>query len=161
MSSRTPLRIVLAGGPRTGKTTLANALGLPVRHTDDLIELGWVAAGAAAAKWFDAPGPWIVEGVTAPRALRRWLKRHRRGKPCDVIVFLAEPAIARTPGQEAMAKGCAKIYGEIRAALRRRGVVELDARALAKKLSGRRTRSARRRRARSAPAATGRSRNRS
>ena len=128
------LRVVIAGGPRTGKTTLAASLGLPVLHTDDLISLGWVAAGAAAAKWIDQPGPWIIEGVTAPRALRRWLKRHE-GKPCDLIVFLARAEIPRTRGQEAMAKGCAKIFAEIAPILAERGVRRIGPTALRKRLS--------------------------
>jgi predicted ATPase len=135
VAPRAALRIVLAGGPRTGKTTLAAALGLPVLHTDDLIDRGWVAAGKVAATWLDRPGPWIIEGVTAPRALRRWLRRHRRGAPCDVIVFLRRPQVPRTPGQEAMAKGCATIYEQIRARLLRRGVRELTASALRWRLS--------------------------
>jgi hypothetical protein len=131
------MRLVIAGGPRTGKTTIADAIvaagaaapfgsvtrgGANVLHTDDLIDLGWVPAGRAAAAWLDLPGPWVIEGVTAPRALRRWLKRNRRGKPCDVVLVLAKPRVPRTKGQEAMAKGCAKIMAEIAPALRRRGV---------------------------------------
>jgi hypothetical protein len=132
-----PLRIVIAGGPRTGKTTLAASLGLPVLHTDDLISLGWVAAGAAAAEWLDQPGPWVIEGVTAPRALRRWLKRHPDGAPCDLIAFLARPAIPRTRGQEAMAKGCAKIFAEIAPVLTARGVRRIGAAALRGRLATR------------------------
>jgi hypothetical protein len=124
------LRIVIAGGPRTGKTTLAASLGLPVLHTDDLIPLGWVPAGAAVAEWIDQPGPWVIEGVTAPRALRRWLKRNPSGAPCDLIAFLARPAIPRTRGQEAMAKGCAKIFTEIAPVLAARGVRRVGAAAL-------------------------------
>jgi hypothetical protein len=129
-----PLRIVIAGGPRTGKTTLAASLGLPVFHTDDLIPLGWVAAGAAAADWIDQPGPWVIEGVTVARALRRWLKRHD-GAPCDLIAFLARPAIPRTRGQEAMAKGCAKIFSEIAPLLAARGVRRIGAAALRGRLA--------------------------
>jgi hypothetical protein len=132
-----PLRIVIAGGPRTGKTTLAVSLGLPVFHTDDLIPLGWVAAGAAAAQWIDQPGPWVIEGVTAPRALRRWLKRHPDRAPCDLILFMARPAIPRTRGQEAMAKGCAKIFAEIAADLAARGVRRVGAAALRARLATR------------------------
>jgi hypothetical protein len=124
------LRVVIAGGPRTGKTTLAASLDVPVLHTDDLISLGWVAAGAAVAKWLDQPGPWVIEGVTAPRALRRWLKRNPAGAPCDLIAFLARPAIPRTRGQEAMAKGCAKIFAEIAPVLAVRGVRRIGPAAL-------------------------------
>jgi adenylate kinase family enzyme len=137
-----PLRIVIAGGPRTGKTTvareLASALRVPLRHTDDLIDRGWVEAGRAAAAWLDEDGPWIVEGVAAPRALRRWLKRHRRGRPCDVIAFFAAAVIPRTPRQDAMAKGCATTYRAIRRALLRRGVREVTPASL-RRLSGRRS----------------------
>ncbi len=155
------LRVVLAGGPRTGKTTLARALGLPVLHTDDLIELGWLAAGKAAAAWLDAPGPGVSEGVTAPRALRRWLSRHPTGAPCDLIVFLARPTIPRTRGQETMAKGCAKIYREIRAELLGRGVEQVTRAALKRRVTaGRRSRGARARAGGSRRAATGRSRTR-
>ncbi len=121
-------RIVIAGGPRTGKTTLAAAYDMPlvdpvpVRHTDDLIHLWWSEASAAAALWFDAPGPWIVEGVAAVRALRKWLAAHPEGKPCDVVYWLAEPVVPVTPGQAAMARGCATVWNEIRDALQSRGV---------------------------------------
>jgi adenylate kinase family enzyme len=157
------LRIVIAGGPRTGKTTVADALAeklrVPLRHTDDLIERGWVEAGAAVAEWLDLDGPWIVEGVAAPRALRRWLKRHRRGRPCDVIAFFADAVIPRTPRQDAMAKGCATTYRAIRRALLRRGVREVAPKQLAR-LSGRRSRAGPGRAARSKPAARSRRRSR-
>ena len=131
------LRIVIAGGPRTGKTTLAASLGLPVLHTDDLIPLGWVAAGAATVAWIDQPGPWVIEGVTAARVCSRWLKRHADGAPCDLIAFLTRPAIPRTRGQEAMAKGCAKIFSEIAPVLAARGVRRIGAAALRGRLAAR------------------------
>lgn len=130
-------RICIAGGPRTGKTTLAGTLferhdwphdapdcdgcGV-VRHTDDLIQLGWSEASAAAAEWFEYPGPWIVEGVAVPRALRKWLAAHPEGKPCDVVYWLEEPHEERTPGQIAMANGCLTVWREVRPELERRGV---------------------------------------
>jgi hypothetical protein len=134
-------RICIAGGPRTGKTTLAGKLqadfigerrawldvealraAMPVRHTDDLIDLGWSDASAAAALWFDDPGPWIVEGVAVPRALRKWLAAHPEGKPCDVVHWLEEPMDLRSKGQIAMGKGCATVWEEIHDALTERGV---------------------------------------
>lgn len=116
-------RICIAGGPRTGKTTLSTSLGVArVRHTDDLMHLGWSEASAAAALWLDAPGPWIVEGVAAVRALRKWLAAHPEGKPCDVAYWLDEPVVPTSSGQRAMAKGCATVWDEIEAELRARGV---------------------------------------
>lgn len=144
-------RICIAGGPRTGKTTLAGKIAAdivtmecdscgwpaaehgcatpilgrviaPVRHTDDLIHLGWSEASAAAALWFDEPGPWIVEGVAVPRALRKWLASHPAGKPCDVVYWLEDPHEELTPGQAAMTKGCATVWEEVADELHARGV---------------------------------------
>lgn len=130
-------RICAAGGPKTGKTWLAEKLfehrdwphDVPdcdgcgvLRHTDDLIHLGWSEASAAAALWFDEPGPWIIEGVAVPRALRKWLAAHPEGKPCDVVYWLEDPHEELTRAQAAMAKGCATVWCEIEDELRARGV---------------------------------------
>lgn len=126
MSNITPavlMRIVIAGGPHVGKSTAADLLGLPVRRTDDIIGMGWSEASAEAATWFDAPGPWVVEGVATPRALRKWLAAHPHGKPCDRVYWLTTVRAPLTkPGQAAMAKGCATVWVEIEPELRRRGV---------------------------------------
>jgi hypothetical protein len=61
----------------------------------------------------DAPGDWIVEGVSLPRALRKWLAANPTGKPCDKIVFMAAPRIELIPGQVSMAKGIWKVWNEI------------------------------------------------
>jgi len=125
-------RIVIIGGPRTGKTTLARAVVVagvphrhtPIRHTDDLIGvLDWSAASQKIAdQWLVAPGPWIIEGVAAVRGLRKWLRAHPMGAPCDTIIICSHPKVARTDGQERMAKGHDKIWAEIRDDLERRGV---------------------------------------
>lgn len=140
------MRIIIAGGPRTGKTILAKMIGLPVKPADSLINIyglairylpgiffriksiyslitrGWSEASLEASRWFDDPGPWIVEGVAAGRALRKWMESHPSGKPCDLVVYLAHPKISRTPGQDAMAKGCDTVWKEINPHLERRGV---------------------------------------
>ncbi len=119
-------RIIIAGVPRSGKTTFALTLAartlVPAKHTDDLIgQFDWSEASAHAATWFDAPGPWIVEGVAAGRALRKWLVLHD-GLPCDRIFWFETPHVQLTTGQGAMAKGCVSVWGEILPDLRRRGV---------------------------------------
>jgi len=121
-----PSRIVITGGPRTGKTTRANSSsGIvgPIRHTDSLVQShDWSEASEAVSFWFDEPGPWIVEGVAAVRALRKWLAAHPDGKPCDVVLWLDKPVVPRSRGQEIMAKGCATVWNEIRPALEARSV---------------------------------------
>ena len=109
-------RIVLAGGPRTGKTTLAETIqalwGGTVYHTDDLIDsYDWQAAPVECARWMlETPGPWIVEGVAAVRALRKWLDANPKGQPCELVSWMSDPVVRRSPGQETMAKGCATVW---------------------------------------------------
>lgn len=119
-------RICITGGPRTGKTTRADASGGiagAVRHTDDLVGLfGWSECSAIVATWFDVPGPWIIEGVAVPRALRKWLVAHREGRPCDVVLLLETPRCPLTDGQATMTKGLMTVWSEIEAELGERGV---------------------------------------
>lgn len=116
------MRLCITGAPKTGKTTLANVSGLPVRHTDDAMDLGWSEASAEAAGWLDAPGPWVVEGVAVARALRKWLGQHPEGKPCDKVLWLSTARQPLTPGQEAMGKGAMRVLGDILPQLHARGV---------------------------------------
>lgn len=117
-------RTVILGGPRTGKTTLAASMrsGRLV-HTDDLISThAWSDASDAIAKMLDAPGPWVIEGVAAVRGLRKWLRAHAAGKPCDTVVAMWQPRVPLSKGQLAMAKACRTVFDEIRGELTRRGV---------------------------------------
>lgn len=122
-------RLVIAAGPRSGKTWLAEQLqsdGVPLHGSDELIDLGWSEASQKASEWFDADGPWIAEGVALPRALRKWLARGTRGKPADCIVWLGSPVVEQSPGQLAMARGCLTVWSEIRPHLDSRGVTLLE-----------------------------------
>ena len=113
------MRIAITGGPKSGKTTLAEKLGtrhgLTVLHTDDLIPLGWDAAIEATALWFDTlSSDWIIEGAQVARALRYWLQEHPEGLPCDQVIYLVEPKAPYTKnGQEVMAKGIATVMAQI------------------------------------------------
>lgn len=116
------MRIAIAGGPRCGKTTLAATMG-EARHTDDLIgQLDWSAASTEVSTWLNEPGPWIIEGVALPRALRKWLLANPEGKPCDVVHWLIAPHEELTSRQLGMLRGCETVWGEIEGELRRRGV---------------------------------------
>jgi len=121
-------RVVVAGGPRTGKSTFAETLrkasGAQILHTDDLIHLGWSEASQEAATWIvkRPPRPWILEGVAAARALRKVLGATDDLQPCDVVYVLDVPVVARTKGQVSMAKGCVKVFTEIEPELLARGV---------------------------------------
>jgi adenylate kinase family enzyme len=122
-------RICITGSPRAGKTTYAKTLGIPVKHTDDLIAThGWSEASQAASEWLNEPGPWCIEGTAVARALRKWIAAHPEGKPCDKLILLWEPHWPLSKGQHAMAKGVDTVFQEICAELLKRGV-EIEQRA--------------------------------
>lgn len=145
------MRILITGGPRAGKTSLANHLGQggtwdidnghepgigpplraeSVRHTDDLIEklkhLGkeaWLVVSAEVVKWMDDPGPWIIEGVAASRALRKW-REANPGKrpPVDRVIYCRVPFAPLTKGQDTMAKGVRTVLDELEPWLLEHGI---------------------------------------
>lgn len=115
-------RIVIAGGPRAGKTTLSHELYDAPHHADSESYRGWSEASLEVSTWFDAPGPWVVEGASTARALRKWLRRNPTGRPCDVAILLGVPYETLTVFQAAMAKGCVTVWRGIEAELAARGV---------------------------------------
>lgn len=116
-------RICIAGGPRTGKTTMAKRLNPMARSTDDLnATMDWSDQSAEVATWFDNPGPWVVEGVTVARALRKWLVNNPHGKPCDRVIWLESPKVQLTPKQDTMRKGVVTVWTEILTDIVSRGV---------------------------------------
>lgn len=127
------LRTILAGGPRVGKTTLSRALAAAVDvealHTDDLLgqepELTWSEVHVTVAGWMDLPGPWVIEGVATPRALRTWLRAHANDTtaPADRVFWSVAPKVTRTKHQEAMTRGIESVWAEVEPELVARGVV--------------------------------------
>lgn len=121
-------RICITGGPKTGKTTMADRMSLgataDIRHTDDLIAShDWSAASLEVSTWFDAPGPWIIEGVAVSRALRKWRDAHPgEPPPVDRVILLVTPHVELSKGQATMAKGVEKVHGEIESWLLDHGV---------------------------------------
>lgn len=124
-------RIVIVGGPHTGKTTLGRTLAVRhrmiLRHTDDLVGLlEWSEESAEVATWFDLAGPWIVEGVCTARALRKWLRNHPAGLPCDFVLWQSVPKTALTEGQQTMTKATSTIWAEAMPEFIRRGGIVLS-----------------------------------
>lgn len=115
-------RTIITGGSRTGKTTLALTLDGPVYHTDSLAHLPWSSQSDEVVRWLARPGAWTIDGCAATRALRKYLLDNDL-RPCDRIIRLTSPVVARTPGQETLSKGERKIWAEIAPELVRRGVL--------------------------------------
>jgi len=117
------MRIAITGAPKSGKTTFSETLPGNVRHTDDLIPLGWSESSEAASLWFDDAAVDVVEGVTVPRAIRKWLERNKEGKPVDKIIILTNaPFVPLVAGQKSMAKGITTVLTGIMGELVARGV---------------------------------------
>lgn len=120
-------QVIVAGGPRSGKSTIGARAGerfkLKVRHGDSLIgKKKWSEASDEVAGWLDESDQWLVEGVVAVRALRKWLKRNPGKALNATVVWLRDPVQARTKRQAAMAKSVEKIWNEILPDLTARGV---------------------------------------
>jgi hypothetical protein len=126
-------RIIIIGGPQCGKSTYALKLGIPVfcgdprslvkRPVDGVTylpeHLEWSAGSDYIANnWFNQKGPYVIEGVSVVRALRKWKKRHPvvRSMPCDKIIYFMNkhPSVDRLAGQHAMEKAVATMWGEVR-----------------------------------------------
>jgi len=133
------MRIVVIGGPRTGKTTyatkLARQLGAHLastgKRTED--ESGLVSTDnyMRRANWGTLPDVvlkdlknrenWVLEGTQAARVLRRALKEDPTFKVDKVLVF-NRPWVARNTGQEAMAKGVKTILKDMAPLLEKAGI---------------------------------------
>lgn len=106
-------RIIICGWPNSGKSAhaeeLSAKLGIPVKHTDSLIRtMQWSEVSETVSRWFDEPGPWIIEGVAVPRALRKWRARNpdAEGVPFDQLIVMPEPDTeGMKPGQVSMGRG--------------------------------------------------------
>jgi hypothetical protein len=126
-------RIIIIGGPQCGKSTYALSLNKPVfcgdprslvkRPVDGVTylpeHLSWSAGSDFIANnWFKQKGPYVIEGVSIVRALRKWKKNHSvvRSMPCDRIIYIVNkhPSVQRLPGQDAMEKAVLTVWNEIR-----------------------------------------------
>lgn len=116
------MRTVIVGGPRAGKTTLADRLGGTVIHTDDAVADDWSQRSAMLSHTLGTPGDWTMEGCAAVRALRKALAARPHEKPCDHVMWLT-PKIPLTPKQEAFRKGCETVFRAVEPHLVRLGVL--------------------------------------
>ena len=123
----TEYRVAITGAPNTGKTTLADALHIKtsfrVIHTDEHIEDEWSVQSQKVVAQMEDAGPWIVEGCTVPRAIRKWGNVERL--PCTHLFYMTTPRQELTKRQLAHAKGIERMMNGIVRVLQDRGVCVL------------------------------------
>ena len=115
-------RVAITGWSGCGKTYLSQQYPA-VFHADDLIDLGWSEASARLAELFDDPAYRTWEGVSIPRAARKWLRQHKTGRPFDQLIVLTRRQRKPTLAQTAQGRGHDRVLREILPELHRRGVV--------------------------------------
>lgn len=78
-------------------------------------ELGWSGCSEwVALNWLDMQGPWVIEGVAVPRALRKWHAMHPEWKPpADRLIVLTERFEQLTPRQDIMASGLHEVLADL------------------------------------------------
>lgn len=133
-SSARTRRVLIIGGPRRGKSTIARTLresGIPtycgdpkstVKDLEDGVtylpeNLAWSESSAYVAEnWLTQPGPWCCEGVSMARAVRKLVNSERTGTLDSVeIIVLTEAAdgVTESAGQAVMAKGVMTVWAEV------------------------------------------------
>ena len=133
-------RIVVLGGPRTGKTTyatrLARELGVHLASTGKRTEApeGLVSTDnyLDSGSYDDLPDrviadlrgreSFVLEGTQAARVLRRWLRTTPDEVKLDKVLAFGRPWVRRTPKQEATAKGVRTTLRDLEPMLRQAGV---------------------------------------
>lgn len=128
------MRIAICGGPRTGKSTfaskLARELGIELFSTgkkalvatDNFIAVGWDNVPTCVMERLVELDDWVLEGTQATRVLRHWYRTAPETLQLDRVYFFDRPWVVRNGGQNAMAKGVATIWREVRRELHRREV---------------------------------------
>ena len=99
-------RILIAGPPRTGKTTLTRQVSdRPVVHTDDWMHHDWADVPALVAEACAGLEAFVLEGVRGPDALRNG------GVMVDCVVWLSKPKVQQTVVQRGMGVGVHTVLG--------------------------------------------------
>lgn len=100
-------RVVIAGAPRTGKTSFTRTVSdRPVIHTDDWMDWPWRDVPALVAAACLGLSSFVLEGVRAPDVLRS------AELEVDVVLWLKTAKVEQTPAQKSMGAGVHTVLAE-------------------------------------------------
>lgn len=144
------MRIVVIGGPRTGKTTYATKLaremgvhlascGKRTENESGLVSTDnygrdskvggfsreravWDALPTEVIRDLRKRDSFVLEGTQAARVLRRWLRESPDEPKIDKVLVFDKPWVERNAGQQAMAKGVRTILRDLRPLLDSAGI---------------------------------------
>lgn len=99
-------RVGIAGGPRTGKTTLSGKItDRRVIGTDSYKDMPWEDIPHRMIADVADDQAYLIEGVMVGRALRK-------GLPLDALIYLDQPMVEQKKGQVSMGKGVHTILSD-------------------------------------------------
>ena len=108
------MNILIIGLPRCGKTTAADKMATEETvtiSTDGLIsQYEWSVFSDKVCDLLKQPGPWIIEGCSAVRGLRKYLKEGN--KPDFEILWCGSPYIPLVGRQIGFAKSLESMWKE-------------------------------------------------
>lgn len=109
-------RVAVAGGPKTGKSTLAAGVtDRPVIHTDDVKHEQWENVPFVCIARVKDLDSFLIEGVQVPRCLRK-------GMVVDAVIWLSKAKATRTQGQQTMAQAVATVFDDWRRSFNLRNI---------------------------------------
>lgn len=138
-------KILIIGGPKTGKSTLgrrlSGELSVPLKCSDftnrggDIEPLKfatkdeqWSYASEKVAEWLDDPSDMVIEGIAVVRGIRKWLKQHPKDPlPFEKIIYLTVSQQELGKGQHALCRSVNTIFGEILPAIKDRLEIHKEA----------------------------------
>lgn len=111
-------RVAIAGGPKTGKTTLAPSFSGTIIHTDDYIKKDIRVLMDDVRKLKDN---YVVEGTLVPNLIREFMYEGPY-IPFDRLVVLTKPRIELTNRQWTLTGSIHKVLGQIIPFMEKAGV---------------------------------------
>lgn len=123
-------RVILAGVPRSGKTSHAaragERFGRKVFWESQTFEGTRDEQAVEIARQIDSSGDWILEGCSAVLGLRQWLADNPHKQLDAVVYFFGKPVQKHSKGHERQSKAIHTVWAQIKSELQYRGATVIE-----------------------------------